>query len=1301
MASYSLTSFRNTYILTDQTGSLFDSGGATGSYSSGQNYYVLIAPENTTGSLTLNVVSGVIDANDALRIYNGIPNTSSYSGLTVNGTLLAVLSGTLSAQTITASSGRAYIRFGSRTSTNTIGTLAGFQLDWTGSGIQTVDSASGVIRNKYAATFPLDSYLTFAPGMLTSSSTITGSKDMVLGFWARADYDGSDPTRGIITVGDANTQGLAIYKASAGQDLRFSYRDSNGNASSTVFTNMLQGGGTGAPDAIKLVPQWHHYGFVFRRTSPTGSNVAGYRDGAFFSSASATFTSVHGSITSSQTIVLGQYRAGVISAGQSWSGSLDDVFLGTVDSTIPLSHSSFFSSIYNSGNWSDPTEKITGSYYSGKNGSIIFNWRFEETGSMLNTRDWGTYGNVHSASTLVTSSAGAVFLTATGSGQSYTAYGSLAYSASVRSNAVISFNTSSASVYENTSSYIFSVQVTTASVGQSATASITTGSGGQTAVLGTGYTFQSSGTVITSSTQLPLYLSWSASDTTTKYITASIIDNTTYTGASSSFSLTIETASSTNITAGSPSFFTLNILDYEEGNPSFTSTSYNTGEASGSVIVYVGRLSGSNGPLSVSYTTTNGTAVSGTNYTKTTGTFSWVDGSTSRLSASIPILYDNVQTSNLNFGINLYSLSTGSFLPYAITSSTITIVDQEPGTFNWEVTSLSAYETASNATVNVIRTSGSYGSVTASIFYSSSAGTISPQTGSAGTITFSGSQTTAQFLIPLTDDLIDESDDPIYVTFSSFTTTAGTAKTGSQGTLIFTIIDNETGSVTFSTSSASIYENTSSYYVGVERLYGGDQAETASITFAGSAVLNTDYTIIYNGISQTSPFNINWNDQDKTTKYITASIIDNVGINSSKNIIFGIASSSISSVGPSSSFQLNILDYEEGYASFTSASYATGESSGSVSIYVDRLSGSSGPLSINYSTTNGTAVSGTNYTKTTGTLSWTDAETTRKNFSIPIIYDNVQTSTLNFSVNLSNLSTGSYINFSSALTSSTVTIVDEEPGKFKFNSSSYSVTEGSNVTVQIDRYSGSFGTVTLNITSSNGTAVSGTDYTSVNQALTFSSGDTSKTFSVSTIDNSNDITGSLYFNLGFGNISASYGTSSAGTQITSAIYIIDNESGSIKFTNSSYTGSQNSSIIIPIQRYNGGDFAATASIVVSSSSTAIAGVDYANIFPYTVSWADQVSGTLNISLSTLGAWSTSKILDLKIQDLTNISSGSIMSASVLIQSNVISSSTPPFENYSKNYTINDYANLSYQFTRRTQQVPFSLNLKGTGKIRKP
>jgi Calx-beta domain len=1193
MANYNLNSFRNYLIFTDQTGSLFDSGGPTGSYSSGQNYYALIAPQNTTGTLTLNIVSGAIDVNDALRIYNGVPNTSSYAGLTVDGTLLAVLSGTLTPQTITASAGRAYIRFGGRTAANTVGTLGGFQLDWTGSGIQTVDSASGVIRNQYAATFPQETYMTFAPGMFTSSATLAATKDILIGMWVKYDYDSTSPLRGLLTVGSTGGtpyQGITIVKTSTTNDLRIIVLDSVGNQHSFTSTNMLLGGG--ATTTTTAPPQWHHYGWAVRRTNSTSSFISSYRDGTIFASGSTTFATPNAAISSSLTHVVGQYRtAGVISAGQSWTGSFDDIFLGTIDtgSTFPT-YNSFFSSIYNSGSWIDPTIQITSSF-AGKNGAVLFNWRFEETASMLSTKDWGSYGNIHSASTMVTGG-GNAFLTATGSGISPTPYASLAYSASSLSNAVISFNTSSASVYENTASYIFSIQVATASVGQSATASITTGSFGQTAVLGTDYRLISAGTTISSSAQLPFYLSWSAADTTTKYITASIIDNTTYTGNSSSFSLTIQTASSTNITAGSPSFFTLNILDYEEGYASLQSSSYSTGEASGSVTVYVDRLSGSSGPLSVNYFTTNGTALSGTNYTKTTGTLSWVSGNITAQTIVVPITYDNVQTSNLNFTVNLTGLSTGSYSSYptAITSSTITIADQEPGTFNWSSTTLTAYETGTLATINVNRISGTYGAVTVNISGSSSLGQPL-RTTMTGTLSFADGDISKQFTINIQDDLIDESNDVIYYRLYPTSSTSGaTSFTGSSGLLAFTLIDNETGSVTFNTGAASVYENTSSYIFNLQRIYGGDQAETASIYFTSNGA---SYDVIYNNSIQSSPFNVTWADQDKSTKYITASIYDNQTSGSTKLVSFSIASSSVSAIGPSSSFILSVLDYEEGIPSFNSSSYSVGEASGTVQLSVYRYSGSQGPLSVNYTTVNGTALSGTNYTKTTGTLSWADGNTSVQYINVPITYDGVQTSNLNFTVNLSGLSTGSFSNYPNSVTSSTVTITDQEPGTFKISSSSYSVIEGQSFNVTVSRYSGSFGAVTVNLTSSNGTAVSGTDYTQVNQNLSFANTETTKSFSISTIENNTDVTGSLYFNFGINTVSSSYGTAFKGSPYLAQVNIIDNETGSIRFVSASYTGSQNSTIVFSVERYGAADFAATASIVVVGG-TAVAGTDYVN-----------------------------------------------------------------------------------------------------------
>ena len=86
MSTYNLSSATQYNIITDQTGSyLFDSGGPTGSYQNNEAYYVLLAPAYATGAITVNITSFNSEASqDYLRIYDGIPNTSSYA---YNGTV--------------------------------------------------------------------------------------------------------------------------------------------------------------------------------------------------------------------------------------------------------------------------------------------------------------------------------------------------------------------------------------------------------------------------------------------------------------------------------------------------------------------------------------------------------------------------------------------------------------------------------------------------------------------------------------------------------------------------------------------------------------------------------------------------------------------------------------------------------------------------------------------------------------------------------------------------------------------------------------------------------------------------------------------------------------------------------------------------------------------------------------------------------------------------------------------------------------------------------------------------------------
>jgi parallel beta-helix repeat protein len=79
--------------------------------------------------------------------------------------------------------------------------------------------------------------------------------------------------------------------------------------------------------------------------------------------------------------------------------------------------------------------------------------------------------------------------------------------------------------------------------------------------------------------------------------------------------------------------------------------------------------------------------------------------------------------------------------------------------------------------------------------------------------------------------------------------------------------------------------------------------------------------------------------------------------------------------------------------------------------------------------------------------------------------------------------------------------VVEGPGQFAFSPVGTTLTEANaNVTLTVVRTGGAIGTVTVDYATANGTAASGSDYTAKSGTLTFANGETSKSISVSVLD---------------------------------------------------------------------------------------------------------------------------------------------------------------------------------------------------------
>jgi pimeloyl-ACP methyl ester carboxylesterase len=112
-----------------------------------------------------------------------------------------------------------------------------------------------------------------------------------------------------------------------------------------------------------------------------------------------------------------------------------------------------------------------------------------------------------------------------------------------------------------------------------------------------------------------------------------------------------------------------------------------------------------------------------------------------------------------------------------------------------------------------------------------------------------------------------------------------------------------------------------------------------------------------------------------------------------------------------------------GTLQFAQASYPVNENAGTVTLSVTRTGGSSGAVSVQYATANGTALAPGDYTASSGALNWPSGDTAPKPIPVTIVNDSTAESSESFTVTLSNPIGGATL---SSPATATVTIVDDD-----------------------------------------------------------------------------------------------------------------------------------------------------------------------------------------------------------------------------------------------------------------------------------
>lgn len=305
----------------------------------------------------------------------------------------------------------------------------------------------------------------------------------------------------------------------------------------------------------------------------------------------------------------------------------------------------------------------------------------------------------------------------------------------------------------------------------------------------------------------------------------------------------------------------------------------------------------------------------------------------------------------------------------------------------------------------------------------------------------------------------------------------------------------------------------------------------------------------------------------------------------------------------------------KGTVRFTSNNFVVAESMVNATIAVVRTGGAEGTITVDYATgTDGTAVAGTDFTATKGTLTLENKQTS-KTFTIPIVNSVLAQGNKTVTITLSNITNGATLGTPASATltitdnqsntdapsssTPTVTSTSSAPanpaGTLSLAAGAYMVNEAAGtLTVNVKRDGGSTGAVGVNYATIDGSATAGSQYTGTTGTLSFAAGETSKTFSVSIV-NSTSITGSRTFGVTISNPTG--GATIAASGNTANVIVFDNESGS--FGSGSFKllkGTANvskgaGSIAISITRVGGTVGTATVNYVTNNGS-ASAGTDF-------------------------------------------------------------------------------------------------------------
>jgi hypothetical protein len=417
-----------------------------------------------------------------------------------------------------------------------------------------------------------------------------------------------------------------------------------------------------------------------------------------------------------------------------------------------------------------------------------------------------------------------------------------------------------------------------------------------------------------------------------------------------------------NATLGTPSSGTGTITnDDPVPTVSVNSPSANEGDSGTTNLTFTLSLSNtSSQPVTVNYTTADGTALAGTDYAAASGSVTFAPGETSK-TVTVAVTGDRTYEPDETFALRATLGST-------TVSGTGTIVNDDPvPTVSAGNVSVSEGDSGTtNAVFTVSLTNPTSTAITVDFATADgSAVAGSDYNASSGTLTFAPGETSKTVSVAVRGDTTYEPDETFVLNLAN--ASGATLGSGATGT-----IQNDDALPTVRISPVTVTEGNSGATSAVFPVsLSNPSSQTITVDYAtadGSAMSGSDYTATA-GTLTFAP--------GETAKTITVNVLGDIVYEGDEQFVVNLSNAANATFGTSLAAG-TITDDDRPTITASNASIAEGDSGTTSLVFPLTLSNPSmQAVTVNYSTANGTATAGSDFTAASGSATFAPGQTTQ------------------------------------------------------------------------------------------------------------------------------------------------------------------------------------------------------------------------------------------------------------------------------------------------------------------------------------